>query len=71
VERVDDLAEKPASVTNEFAVRITNANKINLADFQNSVPLLRELVAVSDSEWELSHLQVQLQSFPPFLKPKT
>ncbi|WP_371766587.1 DUF3320 domain-containing protein [Massilia sp.] len=71
MERVDDLAENPTLEINEFAVRIANSNKLNLADFQNSVPILRELVVVNDSERELSHLRVRLESFPPFLKPKT
>jgi hypothetical protein len=40
----------------------THASKLNLVDFQISVPLLRELVVVNDSERELSHLQLRLES---------
>jgi hypothetical protein len=71
MEQIDDLAEQPATAVVEYAVRISNSNKLNLADFQNSVPLLRELVVENDSERQLSHLQLRLESFPPFLKPKT
>ena len=71
MEQVEELAEKLATPVVEYAVDISNANKLNLADFQNSVPLLRDLVVVNDSERELSRLQLRLESYPPFLKPKT
>lgn len=54
----------------EFSLRISSANKLNLADFQNSVPLLRELGIANDSDCEVSQLQLRLESFPPFLRPK-
>lgn len=71
MEQAEDLAETPATTVVEHTVRVSSANKLNLADFQNSVPLLRELVVVNDSEKELSQLQLRLESFPPFLKPKS
>lgn len=71
MEQIESLAEQAAVPAIEFSIRISNASKLNLADFQNSVPLLRELGIVNDSERELSHLQLRLESFPPFLKPKT
>ncbi|WP_307720458.1 DUF3320 domain-containing protein [Massilia atriviolacea] len=55
----------------EYALRISNAGKLNLADFQNSVPLLRELSIINNSEREIVHLQLSLSSIPPFLKSKT
>jgi very-short-patch-repair endonuclease len=61
-------AEEPAA---KPSIRLTNAGKLNLADFQNSVPLLRELVIVNESDSGLEHLQLRLESFPPFLKPRT
>lgn len=66
-----ELAEKPAAAVVEYSIRLANASKLNLADFQNSVPLLRDLLVVNDSERELSQLQLRLESFPPFLKPRT
>jgi hypothetical protein len=70
VEQLDEQAVVAAAAVAEYAIRVTNAGKLNLADFQNSVPLLRELAVVNDSESGLAHLQLRLASFPPFLKPK-
>lgn len=70
MEQVLDSAGAPVK-ENTYSIRISNASKLNLADFQNSVPLLRELTVVNDSDRELSNLQIRLESFPPFLKPKT
>lgn len=66
-----EAADTPAKAQGDYGIRLSNAGKLNLADFQNSVPLLLELTVVNDSERELSDLQVCLQSYPPFLKPKT
>lgn len=71
MEQLEEQSVAPAAAVVEYAIRIANASKLNLADFQNSVPLLRELAIVNDSESGLSHLQLRLESFPPFLKPKT
>lgn len=71
MEQVLDSAGTPAKAQVDYSIRISNASKLNLADFQNSVPLLRELAVVNDSDRELSHLQVRLESYPPYLKPKT
>jgi len=53
------------------SIRVSNAAKLNLADFQNSVPLLRELCIVNDSDRDVANIQVRLESIPPFLKSKT
>lgn len=74
MEQVEDLAEQPVNAipaTPEYAIRISNAGKLNLADFQNSIPLLRELAIVNDSNGEITDLRLRLESFPPFLKAKT
>ncbi len=44
--------------------------KLNLADFQNAVPILRELSVVNDTTENLSELDLSIESTPPFLKPK-
>lgn len=44
--------------------------KLNLADFQNAVPVLRELSVVNDTTENLSELDLSIESTPPFLKPK-
>ena len=71
VKQVLDTADASAKTQTDYSIRISNAGKLNLADFQNSVPLLRELTVVNDSECNLSNVQVRLVSYPPFLKPKT
>jgi very-short-patch-repair endonuclease len=46
-------------------------SKLNLADFQNAVPLLRELIIVNDSEVAIQSLELEITSVPAFLKSKT
>lgn len=71
MEHVEDLTDQPVKAAPEYAIRISNANKLNLADFQNSIPLLRELAIVNDGNGEITDLRLRLESFPPFLKSKT
>lgn len=71
MEQIADSAETPAKAQIDYSIRVSSASKLNLADFQNAVPLIRELTFVNDSDRELSLLQVRLDSYPPFLKPKT
>lgn len=71
VEQLEDVVVAPASAVVEYSLRVSNASKLNFADFHNSVPLLRELKVANDSERQLAHLQLRLESFPSFLKPKT
>ena len=54
-----------------YSIHLSSAGKLNLADFQNSVPFLRELAVVNDSNREIAGLQLRLTSVPPFLKPRT
>lgn len=51
-------------------IEATLVSKLNLADFQNAVPLLREVSIVNDVEDGISSLELEITSFPPFLKPK-
>lgn len=44
--------------------------KLNLADFQNAVPMLRELSIANDSAEEAKALELSIESTPAFLKPK-
>lgn len=46
------------------------AGKLNLADFQNSVPMLRELSIVNDTAENTKELDLIVESTPPFLKPR-
>ena len=48
----------------------TFVSKLNLADFQNAVPLLREVSIVNETEEGISNLELEITSLPAFLKPK-
>jgi very-short-patch-repair endonuclease len=54
------------------AVRLhaSASRKLNLADFQNSVPTLHELVIVNETLSPINDLTLQLTSEPPFVKPR-
>lgn len=71
MEQLGEVPAAPAAEVIEYSLHISNAAKLNLADFQNSVPLVRELCIINDSDCELLGLQLRLESVPPFLKPKS
>jgi hypothetical protein len=45
--------------------------KLNLADFQNAVPMLRELSIVNDADEALESLELGIESFRRFCKPRS
>jgi len=49
----------------------TLAAKINLADFQNAVPAIRDLTVLNDAKVDYQSLRLVASSEPAFLKPKT
>lgn len=53
-----------------LAIEAAMAPKLSLADFQNAVPLIRELTLVSTLHEDTSQLELSLSSTPPFVKPK-
>lgn len=55
----------------KYELRTSLAGKVNLADFQNAVPLLRELRIINNSDAELAQVLVQVTSEPPFVKPRS
>jgi very-short-patch-repair endonuclease len=71
VGQTEEQTAAKETVAIEHSIRVSNTAKLNLADFQNSVPLLRELCIVNDSDREVTNIQVRLSSIPPFLKSKT
>ena len=71
VEQVLESSVNSVETQVDYVIHIAHGSKLNLADFQNAVPLLRELAIENKSDRELSQLQVRLESFPPFVKPKT
>jgi len=71
VEQLLESADLPAEAQVDYSIRVKSAANLNLADFQNSVPLLRELMVVNESAHALTELKLRLDSHPPFLKAKT
>ena len=53
-----------------FRIDATLVAKLNLADFQNAVPMLRELSIVNTSAEAARDLELRIESIPPFLRPK-
>jgi very-short-patch-repair endonuclease len=58
--------------TERLGVRIdaTLVTKLNLADFQNAVPMLRELSITNGSAMDARDLELRIESIPPFVRPK-
>lgn len=59
-----------APIESVISVDATVAGKLNLADFQNAVPMLRELSIVNDTAEEAKELDLIVESTPAFLKPR-
>lgn len=71
---MDSVSVEPAGTPEEprcVQIQATLAGKVNLADFQNAVPVVRELSVVNDTEAEIRELRLIATSEPSFLKPKT
>jgi len=54
-----------------LTLEVSLATKLSLADFQNAVPLLRELTLVSTLKDDTGQLELSLTSTPAFVKSKT
>ncbi len=52
-------------------IQATLVSKLNLADFQNAVPVIRELRIINDTEHKYADLELTLSSDPLVLKTKT
>ncbi|MCP1604216.1 DUF3320 domain-containing protein [Pseudomonas citronellolis] len=63
-------AVEPAPIKT-VRIQTTLVAKLNLADFQNSVPVIRELRLVNDTDLKYNDLELQLLSDPLVFKPKT
>lgn len=55
----------------ELRIDATLISKLNLADFQNAVPMLRELCLVNDTPQSFSHVELVLTAEPAVLKPRS
>ena len=59
------------SVGHPLSVDVSLIAKLNLAGFQNAVPMLRELSIINDSAEEAKELELTLETVPTFIKTKT
>ncbi|PBI87703.1 RecBCD enzyme subunit RecD [Variovorax boronicumulans] len=64
-------AAPPAIEPPTLSIEVALASKLSLADFQNAVPLIRELTLASNLPGDTGQLQLSLSSTPAFVKPKT
>lgn len=62
-----ESAEQPGS---GLRVNASLTGKLNLADYQNAVPALRELAIANNTDLMREHLVVSVSSDPCFFKPK-
>jgi very-short-patch-repair endonuclease len=72
--QVEEVNQEPVlEPVTPRVVRIesTLASKVNLADFQNAVPVVRELAVHNDTERDIKELRLTVGSEPAFLKAKT
>ena len=60
----------PSSPSPAVRIEAALAPRLNLADFQNAVPLIRELVVVNESPDDLQDLELHLSAEPAFLVPR-
>jgi len=70
-EEMTSGAEQTPEPTPALTLEVSLATKLSLADFQNAVPLLRELTLVSTLDEDTGQLGISLFSVPAFVKPKT
>jgi len=71
MEEVSALPTTAVPVVPVHPIDCTLAPKLNLADYQNAVPVVRDLTVINESEEDLSALDLTLESMPAFLKPRT
>lgn len=66
-----DETQPEASVkATELKIETTLSAKLNLADFQNAVPLVRDLWLINETDQTHEQVELILTSDPPFLKPR-
>lgn len=67
---VQQLNIADAAPVPQLQIVATLAARLNLADFQNAVPLIRELAIVSTLEHDAKALELILEATPAFVKPR-
>ena len=69
---MDVMTPEGDKKSERLGVRIdaTLVTKLNLADFQNAVPMLRELSITNPSKEDARDLELRIESIPSFVRPK-
>ena len=67
---MDETQTEDSATAAELKIDLTLIAKLNLADFQNAVPLLRDLWLVNETDQTHEQVELVLTSDPPFLKPR-
>lgn len=65
------MPEEATKAPAEVRIEATLIKKLNLADYQNAVPLLRELVIANDTLLSLNDLTLTITSEPAFIRTKS
>jgi very-short-patch-repair endonuclease len=71
---MDQTISEPASTPEErhaVEIQATLTSKVNLADFQNAIPVLRELSVANETESDVKSLRLNVSSEPSFFKTRT
>ncbi|MHB9839683.1 DUF3320 domain-containing protein [Paraburkholderia terrae] len=71
---MDETIVEPADKPEEprcVQIKATLAGKINLADFQNAIPVIHELSLANETADDIKELRLTASSEPSFFRPKT
>ncbi|GAB2490516.1 DUF3320 domain-containing protein [Comamonas humi] len=67
---MDETQLEGSTTAAELKIDVTLIAKLNLADFQNAVPLIRDLWLINETDQAHEQVELLLTSDPPFLKPR-
>ena len=67
---MDETQPEGSAITAKLKIDVTLIAKLNLADFQNAVPLIRDLSLINETDQTHEQVELVLVSDPPFLKPR-
>ncbi len=67
---MDETQPQSSAAAAELKIDVTLIAKLNLADFQNAVPLIRDLWLINETDQTHEQVELVLTSDPPFLKPR-
>lgn len=63
---MDETPPEGSTIAAELKIDVTLIAKLNLADFQNTVPLVRDLSLINETDQTHEQVELILTSDPPF-----